>query len=215
MRIYMSFFLIVVVNGLYSQPQSTYVNTGSSTRLIQSNPVADNDRMDIKYLTDEWATGSLISNENYIISNVRFKYNVSEDKFEIRADVNPETVSRIHYNKQVFFYTSFYYETDIDEGYLELLSEGPVKLLLRHDVKRTPGRKGAFGYEASQNLTKQYFIKVKDDPAIAITRRKKDILEVLNGNNEILNRFIKENNLNLRKNNDIKLLLDYFGEITD
>ncbi|MBT3208241.1 MAG: hypothetical protein HN704_12395 [Bacteroidetes bacterium] len=209
--------ILLIINGFFvlAQQQSHYVNTGRSTILVQSNPNIKSDESGIKYLDDEWKVGSLQTAENQIVSNVYFKYNVSSDKFEMRADLNPEKVGRIYCDKKVYFYSSFEEDDEIRSGYFELLSEGNVKLLLRYTVKRTPGRKGAFGYEASQNVIKKYYIKIGENPAIIAKRNKNEILNLLSDKNELLEEFIKINKLNLRKNMDIILLLNYYDIIRE
>jgi len=213
MRFIISFLLLINCISTHAQQQSHYVRTGSSTILIQSNPDIKREQSGVKYLDDEWKVGSLQTSENQIISNVYFKYNVSSDKFEMRADLNPTKVGRIYCDKKVYFYSSYYQDNDIMNGYFELLSEGNNKLLLKYDVKRIPGREGAFGYEASQNVIKKYYLKIGENPAVVIRKRNKEILEVLSDKKELLGKFIDANNLNLRKEMHIIRLLNYYDSL--
>jgi hypothetical protein len=170
------------------------------------------EKFNARYLDVEWGIGNLETRDNQIVDNVAFKYNVTRDVFEMRAEVNPKLVKRINYDGKVFVHSSYINEFgSVDQGYFELNSEGYAKLLTHYNVKHHPGRKGSHGYEAYQNISKDHYLKVGREPAVILERGNKEILAAFKEKHEEAATYVEENGLNLNKKKDLLDLLSYYS----
>jgi hypothetical protein len=198
----------------YNQQQSFYVEQREGGTLFLMSTTRGEEKFNARYLDSEWGVGNLETKDHKILNNVAFKYNVTRDVFEMRAEVNPKLVRRINYAGKVFVHSSYINEFgSVDQGYFELLSEGYAKLLMHFKVKSRPGKKGAYGYEAYQNISKDYFIKVGRSPAVILKKKNEDILSEFSEKPEEASAYVKENKLNLSKKNDLLEFLAYYSSL--
>lgn len=181
--------------------------------LIRSNPENSSSKIPPRFLEYDWKNGNLKTIDDKVISNISFKYNISEDKFEMRADVNPTIVDRIYMEDKAFIYISYFNKGVEDLGFFEVISEGNAQLLLRYTVKTKPGREGAFGYEASQKIFKQHYIRFDNNPAIAITKQLDDILFAFPDKQDEIAKFVKKENLSPRKEGDLIKLIVFYNSL--
>lgn len=195
---------------IHTSAQNLYIGDGASTLFLQSSSTPDAQKFDAKYLNAEWGIGNLQTVDSKMLTNVAFKYNVTKDKFEMRADVNPIIVDRITYDGKVFIYSEFIRNGYQTSGYFEQLSEGTTILLLKYSINTVSGKKGAFGYDAYQNVKKDLYIKIEDSPAVII-KKKNHVLDALPEYNDQLKIYVKKNHLNLSKKKDIIKLLHYYS----
>lgn len=197
---------------LSQKTQKYYLGSGQSSLFLQSYETPDSEKFNAKYLSEEWSIGLLQTVTNSILNDVAFKYNITEDKFEMRADVNPKIVDRINFDGRIFIYTTFINQFgSVAGGYFELQSEGYARLLLRYAVRTKEAKKGAFGYEAYQNVTKSQYLKIGNKPAKQLLNKKEGILEALSDRKEEIDRYVKDEKLNLNKTKDIIGLLHYYS----
>jgi hypothetical protein len=205
-------FMLLFSLPIFSQQQSLYIGPTEGASIFLMSTSTGEKKFNAKYLEDEWGIGNLQTTSNNLIDNVAFKYNVTRDAFEMRADVNPETVKRITYSGKAFIYSSYVNEFgSIAGGYFELQSEGYAKLLIHYKVRTKAGKQGAFGYEAYQNVTKDYFIKVGSEPAVILEKRTEDILKAFTEKKEEAETFVEENNLHLGRKKDLIDFLAYYS----
>jgi hypothetical protein len=198
----------------FSQQQSLYIGGSDGGNIFIMSTSRGAEKFNAKYLDDEWGIGNMQTVNNYLIDNVAFKYNVTRDAFEMRADVNPEQVKRIIYSGKVFIHSSYVNEFgSISGGYFELQTEGYAQLLLHYKVRTKSGKKGAFGYEAYQNVTKDYFIKVGKDPAVILKKKNAEILKSFTEKKEEAEAYVKENKLNLGRRKDLIDFLAYYSSL--
>ena len=63
-------------------------------------------------------------------------------------------------------------------------------------------------------MKRGFYIKIDDRPAVFIKKKKSDIINVLSDHKEKIEKYIKQNKLNLSKKNDIFELLNYYSYIS-
>jgi len=180
---------------------------------MQSNSTPSSTKFDAQYLNPDWELGNMQTSDKKMISNVAFMYNVTNDKFEIRADVNPSAVGRITFNGMVFIYSQYIRNDQIKSGYFELLSEGRAVLLKRYSVQTSSGRKGAFGYDAYQNVNVDFYVKVGNKPAVLVQKKTGDFVNALADHKKEIEAYITKNNLKMIKKKDIIQLLNYYSTL--
>ncbi len=198
----------------FTQQQSLYIGQSDGASIFLMSTDLGPKKFNARYLDNEWGIGNMQTKSNHLIDNVAFKYNVTRDAFEMRADVNPEQVKRIIYSGKVFVHSSYVNEFgSISGGYFELFSEGYANLLMHYKVKTKPAKKGAFGYEAYQNISKDYFIKVGADPAVILEKKTVDILKAFTEKKAEAEAYVKKEKLNLTRRKDLLDFLKYYSSL--
>lgn len=198
----------------FSQQQSLYFEQTERASIFLMSTDNSSKKFNARYLDDEWGIGNMQTKNNRLIDNVAFKYNITRDAFEMRADVNPEQVKRIIYSGRVFIHCSYVNQFgSISGGYFEQLSEGYANLLMHYSVKTKPAKKGAFGYEAYQNISKDHFIKVGEEPAVILEKKTEDILKAFTEKNEEAEAYVKNEKLNLTRKKDLMEFLQYYSSL--
>lgn len=214
-NIILFFICLITTIPIFSQTaRNLYIGSGVSTLFLQSVTTPDAEKFNAKYLNTEWGLGNLQTVDDKMLTNVAFKYNVTKDKFEMRADVNPEIVGRITYDGKVFVYSEYVRGGFKTAGYFEQLCEGTAVLLQKYSIHTVSGKKGAFGYDAYQNVSKDLYIKIDDKPATILDKKKEDVLTALAAYKTEVDEYVKNNKLNLSKKKDIINLLDFYTELS-
>ena len=208
------FFCCLAVSAFSQTHQNVYVESGSATLFMQTGSNWGSETFNPRYLNSDWEMGNLQTNDNKLITDVAFMYNVTLDRMEIRADVNPAVMGRINFGGKVFIYTEFVQNDLVKSGYFELLSEGRTVLLKRYSVQTTDAKGGALvGHDAYQNVIQDYYIKKGDKPAVLIKKKKSEIIEVLADQQQKIEAYITENHLRMMNTKDIIQLLNYYSTL--
>ena len=102
-------------------------------------------------------------------------------------------------------------------AYFNPENKGEVQLLFKPEVKLKRGRTPQTGYDRyvppKYMDASNYYVKVGDEPAIKTGLKKKKILKLLKNHKDKVSDFIEENNLNLRKKEDIIKVLNFYNEL--
>ncbi|NOX85177.1 MAG: hypothetical protein GXO86_04295 [Chlorobi bacterium] len=194
--------------------RNIYVEDGNNTLFMQEGTNFGPEKFNAKYLDSKWEMGNLQTNNHKLITNVAFMYNVTYDRFEIRADVNPAVMGRIIYDGKVFIFSEFIQNDLVKSGYFELLSEGRNILLKKYYVQTTAAKGGALvGHAAYQNIMQDLYIKKENRPAVLIKKKKSDIVEALGDHRETVEAYIAKNHLKMIKTKDIIQVLNYYSSL--
>lgn len=102
-------------------------------------------------------------------------------------------------------------------GYLNPLNEGPTVLYYRPKKQFVQAKNPENGYQDFQPATfldvSMFYIKNGENPAEKVRLTKGSILRLLVDQKSLLNKYIKENGLNLNKVEDVARLLNYYNSI--
>lgn len=104
-------------------------------------------------------------------------------------------------------------------GYFNQLNDGKVRLLYRPLKKFFQAETPENGYDQYDPPTfkdvSQYYIKTGDQPATLTKLRKRNLLKAIDDKVAILKPFIKKHKLNLSKEADAILLLNYYNLLNE
>jgi len=220
------FFLLLFYKSLLIQSQITTIDNRGSTFGIgkfqkdkfgsskMSFVDENSERSGTKthYATDTWTDGNLITKTGKLISNLSFRYDVYNDKIEMRSYINPAQINTVTIGKDFYIYVPFVKDNYEREGYMILILDGYAKLLLRKEIKKMPGKGGAYGYSSTEVINTLYYIKIDNAPAQYFDKNI-DIFSIIPDKHEDLKTFIKNNKLKLKKRSDLEKLLTYYNNL--
>ncbi len=180
------------------------------------------------YLSSEWGKGIVKLANNKVTNGIDLKYDQIADvllyknsKDEVMEIAEPVAEFKIAVKtkkgeEQHLFRTGFKpVGNNKESSFYEVLSDGNVKFL-KKTIKFITEEKE---YNSSTVVKKindkiAYYIVKPDEAPILVSKSEKDILGAINDKKSELTNYIGENKLNLKKDEDILKLLEYYFTIT-
>tara|TARA_R110000850_G_scaffold199977_1_gene326117 strand:+ start:9552 stop:10241 length:690 start_codon:yes stop_codon:yes gene_type:complete len=173
---------------------------------------------------EEFVLGSILSENNILISNIYLRYNAYQDEFQIKQNPNAGDDKIQAIKKSTEFYVKmgdeiFTYKLPQDGmgGYYNILVEGnKVDLLKKISKKFVEGQKSVTmmtGNHPNRLIDESSYVVAKDDKIIEVTGSKNKILEAIAGDqkNE-LKKYTKSENLNVKKEDEMIKAVNYYNE---
>lgn len=179
------------------------------------------------YVNSNFELGNIYLNSKLIIENVPLRYNAFADEMEFKESLNdldedskaliksPEVDLEIGNTLYVFVP----YQGGVEEGgYFEVLIRGK-----KYDLFKKYNKKFSEGRKAQTSMSKDIPAKFTDNPVFFIvsdegifyelpTKRRAFSKIFLNKENEIDN-YIKNNRLNVQKEQDLIKIINYFNNL--
>ena len=212
------FFLIALFllgHSAVAQLNSIETDEQIVRRLIMRGADLPPGMTDSPYDNEAFQSGKIIIRDS-IIQNAMLRYDAYRDNIEIQEKGEAFALFKREYIRAVIngeFYGIFLYLTGKSEkrqGYFVQLTDGPVMLLKKKSKDFHFGTQGD-GYTKAKppRFTDkiEYYIQSGNEIAKPVKLRKKTILEAL-GNTKEVNNIVKEQRLNLNKENDVVQLVN-------
>ncbi|MBC8321827.1 MAG: hypothetical protein H8E34_14030 [Bacteroidetes bacterium] len=216
--LFISLIFILIQSNIFSQSKNVYItNITSGTSGFTLQKIGNQQKYEshFKYLNSAFEAGSMILNSSSIITSVSFRYDITNDRMEMKSYINPDAIDKIQIGRQSFIYSDYEVDGNISKGYFEVLSTGNVRLLERREVKRKSAKAGLYGYEGYQMIINTLFVKFGDKPAVSIHKRSKnEIISLFPDSNEKINNFVNDNKLRLKNEDEIIECLKYYNSLT-
>ncbi len=161
------------------------------------------------YLTDNFIESTIIDFQNDKFE-VELRYRFADDEMQIMHQKKikalfPQKVKKLIFKGdstgQVFIPTEYSDQKSINLGYFELLSEGKIKLLKQYQ-KSGKGK-------VKTNL----FSQKEDHPAECFKVKKSSVLKLMKKHKSEVSKFIVKNKLNVKKENDMKKVFDFYNSL--
>lgn len=176
------------------------------------------------YLFEEWTEGTVKLSNGKTYSAVSLKYNVLRDEVffkdpktgQLLAFVVPVVEFKLNdADKGSLLFRNGYkaLENATEKSYYQVVFNGGMQLLKRTSKKINEEKpfNSASTIKSFEEIT-SYFLASNDTP-VRIRRDKKSVLTALGKNSEALENFIKENQLNLKEENDLVRLITYYNTL--
>lgn len=177
------------------------------------------------YENEEFVLGSILSENNTLISNVYLRYNAYQDEFQIKQNPNASDDNVQAIKKSTDFYVKmgdeiFTYKLPQDGfgGYYNILEEGDkVDLLKKISKKFVEGQNSVTmmtGNHPNRLIDESSFVVVKNDGKIEeVTGSKNKIIEAIAGDDKNeLKKLVKAEKLNVKKEEDLIKAVNYYNE---
>ena len=208
---------VFLISDVFSQSKNVYIsNISSGTSGFTLQKFGNQQKYEpfFKYLKSEFEEGSMTLFNSTIVTSVSFRYDITNDRMEMKSYINPEAIDEIHIGRLTFVYSEFEADGESDIGYFEIQSTGNAKLLLRRDVKRQSPKEGLYGYEGYQMIILTRFIKFDDKPAVSIHKKSNnEIISLFPDNNDSIKAYVKKQKLKLKKDDELIECLKYYSSL--
>jgi len=174
--------------------------------VTESFPLEKNGK---KFLTNNFIKSTLIDFEGEKFE-VELRYRFFDDEMQIMHQEKikalfPQKVKKLIFKKneveQVFIPLEYSDKKTINLGYFELLTDGKMKLLKQY-------KKGG-----KKDIKTEFFFQTEDTPAECFKVKKSSILKVLKRHKSEVSKFIVENKMDIKKENDLKKVFDFYNSL--
>lgn len=175
------------------------------------------------YLENEYQNGEIYVNDSLEVT-APLRYNAYKSQIEVSDsdDTFFTLLKRPYINVEIGNreYKMFTYNNDKDQNrvaYFNPLNNGQIVLLFKPEIilKRGSGPSTSYDREVPPKYidVSRYYVKIRDEPARKVKLKKKTFTSILKDRKREVAAFIKENDLNLRNEKDVLLLLDFYNGI--
>lgn len=153
------------------------------------------------------------------------RYNAFQDEMEIKKDKTyfiPKKIGlSVIFKGTNFTYKIFSFESKgkIKLGFLKVLQEGPrMSLLLQEKIIFVEEVKPKTGYEEYEaprlkRIKDKLFYSEKNNVALEIPKKKKDILNIFSNNLVEIKSFVNKNRLNVKNQKNIIKIIEYYNTL--
>lgn len=179
-----------------------------------------------KYLKDAWTKGDVLQRDNKFFKDMDLKYDLLQDMLIFKN--NKEDILAFKYPVKEFhlknrgtwstlpsIYRNGYPATEkfTKESYYEVLAEGKASLL----KKQFKTFVDAIAYGASETkktlIDNEFYFLFYRDKMIKIKNPNKDIPKILADKENEIKAFIKNNNINLKSEENQIRVIDYYNSL--
>lgn len=197
---------------------------------INGTSVQLTDFRDVKgspYFYNDWLKGDVIMSDDVVHQNMDLRYNLVDDQLYFKSSnqsvltfadpVKQFTINAPEGSIQVLTFRKGYQNIPgtTSTSFLEILTEGKTQLLKKFSKKiQTENVYPNTSTDKFFTETKTYYI-FKDGKGILIRLDKKSIISALSNKQTELETYIKQNNLNLKDDEDLRKLITYYNSISN
>lgn len=181
------------------------------------------------YYNKEFVLGKVYVNNQMISKNFAFRYNAFSDEIEVGRDEATEVMIKkpeisCLIGKELYIFHSYTKKEngDIYNGYLRTITKGKEFSFFIRETKIFKEAK-----EAKNTLTTSfpaklvdvkefYLLEKQNDNAILIKQKNKKVMELIDPPYKSeMSKYLKDNNLNVKENEDLILFFRYYSNLTN
>jgi hypothetical protein len=218
MRFLSLFTFIILFQFSHAQnidlPTEYLQNNTSGKNSIPANVIGS------PYFDDSWKFGTVYINETSFNRELRF--NAFLDQIEMKEKGETTSLYKRDYisakiGEQNYLIEQYTVNSEaVRQAYFIELNKGKARLLIRKQKELLAAQEAASSYQTDKPprfIDKEaYFLKIDDKPAIEIKLKEKDILTLMNREDE-LKSFIKSNKMKLKTEDEVIQLLTYYNSL--
>jgi len=172
------------------------------------------------YLSNNFSDGNITASDGTLIRNAKLRFNVYNDRMEVKQndmlyELSNDVVKRVQMDGRTFDYLKYDLDKKELTGYLELISEGELKLYCRHlkKYKEAQAQKAMEEHPSPaefRDLPPVYFVLKDGAEKAKGFRNKKELLQLFPEHKNELQNYMKKNNLKQNNPEDLQKLLGYY-----
>ncbi len=218
--------LLLMCNFLFGQSDvdvagSEVINNTNGYWTVNNNTITSDIKGSYLLFDDYNNYGIITTNQNkkYRVSNLN--YNIKQDQIEVKISkdsifiFNSQIIEMAEINKKIL--RRFIDSELFNNGYYEVIASSKEKeLLKRYEVTI---REGAFNPMTFQKTSKdKYVIKSKyfiheQNTMVEISLKKSKFLKIFEEDSAIIKKFLSDNHLSLKDDNDLKKIFNYYDTL--
>jgi len=176
------------------------------------------------YVDEEFREGEILFKDSTIYKGIGMRLNHNNDQIEFQQDgqilaiPNPEDLISVSFGNHLFRFEKYTKGKKILSSFFEVLVSGRTNLLYRREsiIKREqlpPTEMSGGNYRDYLRTVDDYYIKKEGEPAFLVNNTPKSILKALPDKKTELKKYIDQNNLKIKKEEDLKALVEYYNSI--
>ncbi len=174
--------------------------------IMESFPLEEKGRI---FLTNNFIESTIFSFEDEQFE-VELRYRFADDEMQIMHQekikaIVPQKVKKLIFKndgkEQIFVPMEYSNKKNVNLGYFELLSDGKMKLLKQ------------FQKSGKEKIKTVLFSQNETEPAKCFKVKKSSILKLMSDHKSSVAKFIVENKINVKNENDLKKVFDYYNSL--
>ena len=176
------------------------------------------------YVDEEFQEGEILFKDSSIYKGIGMRLNHNNDQIEFQQDgqilaiPNPEDLISVSFGNHRFIFEKYTKGKKILSSFFEVLVSGRTNLLYRREsiVKREqlpPSEMSGKNYRDYFRTVEDYYIKREGEPAFIVYKTPKSILKALPDKQIELKKYIDQNELKIKKEEDLKALVEYYNSL--
>lgn len=227
--IFITTLLFITFNPTVVQSQDTDVTVEDLRNLVRNNIVPNaraTQTIGSPYFFENYREGYVTLYDGNVTEPLMMNYNVYENQIEF---VDGSNILAINAERMGgFTFTSNENELEFKKGFkadgldanefVQVLSDGPVTALLKHDIsflENVPTYGSATQVDEYTTDEQLYIHKEAEGETERIRRvRERNILRAIDSHQDQMEQYVEENRLDLRSYNDIKRFFDYYNSLS-
>lgn len=177
------------------------------------------------YLNEEWAIGTIFFRNGETMINTLLKYDLKNHVFKIKYDNRVKAIQEIDIEKFEFTGSGQVNTVYVNanqyrihgaglSGFFEIKEEGKLGLLslvkLRM-IKPNYVPTHDAGEKAARYIVDRQLYFLKSDEVFPVPGNKSKIMTIFEDKKEVIQNFIKENNLKLKRSEDLIQVVEYYN----
>lgn len=178
------------------------------------------------YLNDDFAPGMILLRNHRLVDNLFIRYNVFRDQMEmvVKNDTvilaHPSETRWLGIGRNRYCWLPYSKKDTVAHGYFEVAVEGNYRLLVRRVALFEPANPPytllQLGNEYDRFVqVESFFVQSGEAPAQKLRRSGRFFASMFADDHQKIRAYIKANNLNLRKREDLVQLIRYCNTLSE
>lgn len=187
------------------------------------NVLTEKDIAGSPYLNDTFISGSVYTVSKTQYSGIPLRYNIFNDEIEFETPDKkvvalgvPEIVEKVTFGDYTMEYIPYEIANKVRKGFFEVILKGKASLYARADIQFVDAKKPVPYQEAEParfiRKDDRYYIRIGMEAALS-TGSKKDVIGIFPDHTNEIETFIKKSKINIRKEEDLKSLVEYYNSL--
>lgn len=176
------------------------------------------------YYSEDFTNGSFELYSGRYAEGLTMNYNIYERRIEYRSNGNTYAIDpsgirhfTLENNGQNITFKKGYESRRLDgDEFVEVMAEGAVTFLVKHEVSYNEGANSGYGSatkQASYSGNERYYFAKDGEVSYERRLNERRVMRYFNGNSEVKT-FIQQNNLDLSRPADIARAVNKYNEMT-